>query len=342
MLEARDAPARLGDAPDVHRLDDVPHPRAAVPEHLAPGRDDEGVAVGGAAPRHLAHRARSDDHRAVLDRPGAVQHVPVRLARHLGERGRHDEDLRPGLRERAIELGEAKVVADGHAEPAPGGVHQDPIAAGGDDRGLAIALGGGQVHVEEVDLVVAGPDLAAVVDHEAAVDEPVPRSVHRDGADQHPHSGVARESAKRGEHRMALLGGGRRREQPPFALQPPAVLGQAHELRAGRDRVARQPERLPRGFLEGRKRPRLHAANSDFSCRRHRPASLLRSGLAPQNFLYASRSCTRGWRSDIWNLMSSSRAIMSRSCWLSGRSMSSGTRTQPLMLRSNTAAFPSS
>ena len=33
-----------------------------------------------------------------------------------------------------------------------------------------------------------------------------------------------------------------------------------------------------------------------------------------QNFLYASRNCTMGWCFDIWNLMSSSRAIMSRSC----------------------------
>ncbi len=49
-----------------------------------------------------------------------------------------------------------------------------------------------------------------------------------------------------------------------------------------------------------------------------------------------------GWLGDIWNLTRSSRAIMSRSCWLSGSSMSSGTVTQPLMLRSNTAGRPSS
>ena len=70
----------------------------AVGEHLAPGRYDEGVAVRGAAARHRAHRARRHHHRAVLDGPGAVQHVPVRLARHLGERGGHREDLRAGLR----------------------------------------------------------------------------------------------------------------------------------------------------------------------------------------------------------------------------------------------------
>ena len=31
-----------------------------------------------------------------------------------------------------------------------------------------------------------------------------------------------------------------------------------------------------------------------------------------------------GWFGDIWNLISSSRAIMSRSCWLPGSSMSLG------------------
>src|SRR5262249_44544226 len=61
-----------------------------------------------------------------------------------------------------------------------------------------------------------------------------------------------------------------------------------------------------------------------------------------QNFLYAFLRSTIGWRCDIWNLTSSSRASMSRSCWLSGSLRSGGTVTQPLMLRSNTAARPSS
>ena len=98
----------------------------------------------------------------------------------MGERGRHDEDLRPGLREGAIELGEAKVVADGHAEAAPGRVHHDGIPAGRDDRGLAVTLGGRKVHVEQVNLVVAGPDLSPIVDYEAAIDEPVARPVDCD------------------------------------------------------------------------------------------------------------------------------------------------------------------
>ena len=33
-----------------------------------------------------------------------------------------------------------------------------------------------------------------------------------------------------------------------------------------------------------------------------------------QNFLYALRRSTIGWRGDIWNLINNSRAIMSRSC----------------------------
>lgn len=72
-----------------------------------------------------------------------------------------------------------------------------------------------------------------------------------------------------------------------------------------------------------------------------RQAICKRSGIY-QNFMYAFLSMTKGWRSDIWNLSNSSRAIMSRSCWLSGSSIESGIRTHPLLLRSKTAAEPSS
>ena len=56
---------------------------------------------GGAG--HRTHRARGHDHRAVLDGAGVVQHVPVRLSRHLDEGSRHREGLRTGLCERAVE-----------------------------------------------------------------------------------------------------------------------------------------------------------------------------------------------------------------------------------------------
>ena len=167
----------------------------AVREHLAPRGDDEGVAVGGAPARHRPCCAWRDHHRPVLDGPGPVQHVPVRLARHLGEGGGYGEDLRAGLGEGAVELGETQVVADGHAEPAPGRVHHDGMLAGRDDGGFAVLLGGREVHVEQEDFVVAGSNAALVVDDVAAVDEPVAGSVHRDGADQRPHPGIACEAA---------------------------------------------------------------------------------------------------------------------------------------------------
>ncbi len=61
-----------------------------------------------------------------------------------------------------------------------------------------------------------------------------------------------------------------------------------------------------------------------------------------QNLAYDFFRSTSGCLRDIWNLISSSRAIMSRSCWLSGSLMVGGTTTQPLTLRSKTAALPSS
>jgi hypothetical protein len=47
---------------------------------------------------------------------GAQQDLPVGRARVGGERRRHEEHLRPPQRERAVELGKAKVVADGQAD----------------------------------------------------------------------------------------------------------------------------------------------------------------------------------------------------------------------------------
>ena len=71
----------------------------------------------------------------------------------------------------AIEVGEAQIVADRKAERPDRRVdHHRPLAAAIGGR-FAPALAGRQVDVEQMDLVVAGADLALVVDHEAAIDE---------------------------------------------------------------------------------------------------------------------------------------------------------------------------
>ena len=57
-----------------------------------------------------------DDVGQVLDGAGAEQHLPVVLARALGEGGGDGEDPRARLHQRAVQLGEAQVVADGQPD----------------------------------------------------------------------------------------------------------------------------------------------------------------------------------------------------------------------------------
>src|SRR5262249_272854 len=56
---------------------------------------------------------------AVLDRAGAIKHVPMCFAGLLGERRGDGEKRTSGLGERAIKRGEAQIVADRQSNPPP-------------------------------------------------------------------------------------------------------------------------------------------------------------------------------------------------------------------------------
>ena len=88
------------------------------------------------------------------------QHLPVRLAGDAREVGRHGDDARSVQREDAVELGEAKVVADGQAEPDPVRRlrHHELLGRLG-VLGLAV-LDATHLDVEHVDLAVDRLDLA--------------------------------------------------------------------------------------------------------------------------------------------------------------------------------------
>src|SRR6266542_5038585 len=90
----------------------------------------------------LVHAAlRGREHvAAVLDRAGADQHVPMRLAGLLGEGGRDRDERGAGFRQRAIERREAQVVTDREAQPAPRQVGRDRAFAWAEIARLAIAL----------------------------------------------------------------------------------------------------------------------------------------------------------------------------------------------------------
>ena len=91
MVERRYLPPRFGHSRKVD-----------FGEGIAPGIDDQRMAETGGGAFDLAVLARRDHVAAMFDRPGAVQHVPVRLARHLRERRRSRQHGRAVLGEQAV------------------------------------------------------------------------------------------------------------------------------------------------------------------------------------------------------------------------------------------------
>src|SRR5580704_13854698 len=96
------------------------HDTAATPrqplQNAAPGVDDHAVAVG-FAPAGMKPRLGRRNHVAkVLDGARAEQGLPVRPPRRAGERRRYRQKLRARGAQRAIQLGEANVVADRETE----------------------------------------------------------------------------------------------------------------------------------------------------------------------------------------------------------------------------------
>ena len=82
----------------------------------------------------------------------------MRLAGVLGEGRGHGDQPHPGVGQSAVELRKAQVIANGHAEAAPGRFRHHRLPAGAEGIALAIGLAVGQVHVEHVDLVVGRDD----------------------------------------------------------------------------------------------------------------------------------------------------------------------------------------
>ena len=153
---------------------------------------------------------------AGLDGAGADQHMPMGLAGLLGEGRGNGDELRACQRERAVELREAEVVADGEAEPAEGKVDDHRLAARPARGGLAVALASGEIDVEHMQLVVARGDLAFGIDQIRAVGDA--RRVELDGerADMQEDAELAGERAKPRERARSLL------PSAPLAASAPA------------------------------------------------------------------------------------------------------------------------
>ena len=102
-----------------------------------------------------------DDEETGFDRSRAQKHVPVRAAGRHGERGGNGDHVRVSFGDAREQQRETQVVADGEAELTDRrAVDQRHALARRVDGEFAPALAGRQVDVEQVDLVVAGADLA--------------------------------------------------------------------------------------------------------------------------------------------------------------------------------------
>ena len=176
-------------------------------QNLAPGRDDDGMAEGLAAVGMAAGLRGGDDEGAVLDRPRALQHVPVRLAGLARERGGCSQRDGAGMRLRAIEMREADVVADGHAEPQPRQVGDHCPVAGMIDRRFPPALAARKIDVEEMDLVVARKDASTAPEDEGAVGDATVGGLQRERADMENDAELAGERGEALDGRIARLPG---------------------------------------------------------------------------------------------------------------------------------------
>src|SRR5262245_34411479 len=142
---------------------------------------------------------RRRQHEALrLDGAGADQRVPVGPPRrHREGRGNGDE-LSAGVGERAIEMRETQVVANREADFSPRQLGHDSLAAGLEMRALAMALAPWEIHVEHVDLVVAGGDSALRREEVGAVGDLAGGREDAHRADVQPYPEFARQRAEMG------------------------------------------------------------------------------------------------------------------------------------------------
>src|SRR5262245_4849738 len=93
----------------------------------------------------------------------------MRLPGLLGEGGGDGDELGAGKRERAVESGEAEIVADRKSQAAEGKLGNDRRRARPGVIGFAVALATGKIDVEEMQLVVARRDPSFRIDEIGAV-----------------------------------------------------------------------------------------------------------------------------------------------------------------------------
>lgn len=105
----------------------------------------------------------------ILNGASAKEHLPVCFTRLGGERRRHSDDLRAGIQQATVELGEAEVVADAHPQPKAVDVSDNGRLTGFDVIRLTERHRPRYVDVEEVNLVVGGDERTTLIDQDGCV-----------------------------------------------------------------------------------------------------------------------------------------------------------------------------
>lgn len=156
---------------------------ACAGKHFSPGVHDHRVAEGYVACAGITCWGRADHVNLVVYGAGAQQQLPVRRAGdHVEGCGDHD-DLRAPLHHFTKKRREPDVKADSHAERSPGGRHHRGAPAGAECSGFPEGEAARQIHVEEVDLPVAGQHLPLRVEDKGGVIQPFPFPLGNAAAD---------------------------------------------------------------------------------------------------------------------------------------------------------------
>mmetsp|Transcript_54205 Transcript_54205/g.170410 ORF Transcript_54205/g.170410 Transcript_54205/m.170410 type:complete len:303 (-) Transcript_54205:125-1033(-) len=207
-------------------------------QHLGPGVHDRGVAPGLVLETLETGRRARHDEALVVDCPRTGQELVVLRAGGGVEGAGVEDGLCALCPHQHGQLGEAHVVADGHAHLAPGGLEDRGLGARRERVRLLEGHLPRDVDVEEVDLAVLAEHRAPVVnDHAGVVELPVLPLRVRTAADEDAPR-LCHLSEHR--HRRAVLRAGRaaRRRHllrvavevlPPVGAVP--ALGQDHQLR---------------------------------------------------------------------------------------------------------------
>src|SRR5476649_1449183 len=157
---------------------------------LAPWVDQHAVAPGPAAVFVFA-ALRGGQHVAlVFDRARLEQRVPVRLARRVGERGRHDHQR--AIAHFSVKLGKPQVVAHRQPDASEWRIKRTHFASRTDRAGFVEGFRP-FLEIEEMNLVVAGNLLTGWIEDQGGIEHTRGfRRFHGQGSADHPYAMLAR------------------------------------------------------------------------------------------------------------------------------------------------------